>query len=172
MIADLPSLSVLERTLKHRIGAHPKRILQGQVSGKGGQALPESANTFGARNRGAAVDNSLVGAGPVQLEPGLDDVDGLQTRSLHDPPERTGQGLDVRRDGPLGWTRRRIGAFILVFFHGFVTLNLYVGNENRVLLRRRRGRREIRLSLLVSSSPFSFVVEVDCLLLLCSLIEN
>lgn len=111
MIADLPGLSVLKGSLKHGIGTHSQRILQSKMRGEGSQSLPESPDAFGARNSEAAVDNSLVGAGPVQLQPRLDDVNGLQTRGLHNPAERAGQGLHVGRDWLL------LGGFAPVFRH-------------------------------------------------------
>lgn len=88
LIADLPSLRVLESALKHGIGAHSKRVLESEVSSEGSQALPQGTHALGASNRGAAVDYTLVIPGPVELEPGLDDVDRLQTRGLHDSAER------------------------------------------------------------------------------------
>lgn len=85
MIADLAGLRILKGGLKHGIGAHPERVFQSQVRGKRGQALPESSDTFRTRNRGAAMKNPLVGTGPVELQPGLDDVDRLKTACLHYP---------------------------------------------------------------------------------------
>lgn len=96
--ADLASLGVLKRPLKHRIGSHPQRVLQSKMRREGSQSLPQSPHAFRARNRRAAVDNSPVSPGPVQLQPRLDDVDRLQTRGLHNPSQRARQGLHVGRD--------------------------------------------------------------------------
>lgn len=101
-IAKLAGLRVLESGLKHRIRPHPKRVLEGEVRSEWGQALPESPHAFRAHNRGTAVYDALVGPGPVELQPGLDDIDGLQTRGLHDSSKRAGYGFNVWWDRFLG----------------------------------------------------------------------
>ena len=73
------------------------------MSGEGSQALPQGSHAFRTINSGATVDNSLVGAGGVELQPGFDDVDGLQTRRFHDPSDGAGEGFHVR------WNRGYLG---------------------------------------------------------------
>ena len=73
--------STLHQKIKYPSGGQIKEIL-------GDQTLPQGTHALGASNRGAAVDYTLVIPGPVELEPGLDDVDRLQTRGLHDSAER------------------------------------------------------------------------------------
>ncbi|KAB1224377.1 EMB-1 protein [Morella rubra] len=74
-------------------------LLEGEVRSEWGQALPESPHAY---NRGTAVYDALVGPGPVELQPGLDDIDGLQTTGLHDSSERAGYGFNVGWDRFLG----------------------------------------------------------------------
>lgn len=47
------------------------------MRGERSQPLPQSADAFGLGDGGAAVNYPLVGTGAVELEPGLDDVNGL-----------------------------------------------------------------------------------------------
>lgn len=76
-MAQLASFGVLERGLKDRIGAHTERVLQGQVSSERGQSFPQSTHAFRTIYGGAAVDNTLVGGGPIELQSGFDNVNGL-----------------------------------------------------------------------------------------------
>lgn len=109
-VTELPRLRILQRRLKHRIGPHPQRVLQRQVRRERCQPLPQRPHALRAGHGGAAVDDPLVRAGPVQLQPGLDDVDGLQAAGLHGSSDRARYGLHVGRDGLVG--------FLLVFLVG------------------------------------------------------
>lgn len=109
-VTQLPRLRILQRRLKHRIRPHPQRVLERQVRREWRQPLPQRPHALRAGHGGAAVDDPLVRAGPVQLQPRLDDVDGLQAARLHGSSDRARYGLHVGRDGPVG--------FLLVFLVG------------------------------------------------------
>lgn len=102
MVADLAGLGILEGALEDGVGAHAKRVLQGQVSRERGKPLPEGPHALGSRDGRAAVDNSSVGPTPIELQPRLDHVDGLQTARLHDSAQRPRHSFHVRRDRLLG----------------------------------------------------------------------
>jgi hypothetical protein len=69
------------------------------VRGEGREPLPERAHALGAGHGGAAVRDASVRPRAVELQPRLDDVDGLQAARLHDAAQGPRRRLDVRRDG-------------------------------------------------------------------------
>lgn len=118
---DLARVGVLERGLQHGVGAEPERVLEREVRGEGREPLPERAHALGAGHGGAAVRDAAVRPRAVELQPRLDDVDGLQAARLHNAAQGPRRRLDVGRDrwpaasacaallgrGSRPWRRRR-----------------------------------------------------------------
>lgn len=101
MRGDLARVGVLERGLEHGVGAEAQRVLEREVRGEGREPLPERAHALGAGHGGAAVRDAPVRPRAVELQPRLDDVDGLQAARLHDAAQGPRRRLDVGRDrGP------------------------------------------------------------------------
>ena len=78
------ALLVPQQPLVERVGAHAQRVLEGEVGGERGEPLPEGGDALLRDDRPAAVRDARVPPAVVQLEPGLDDVDGLQAAGFHD----------------------------------------------------------------------------------------
>ena len=95
---DLSRGGVLERGLQHGVGAEAERVLEREVGGEGREALPERRHALGARDGGAAVRDAAVRPRAVELQPGLDHVDGLQAARLHHAAQRPRRRLHVGRD--------------------------------------------------------------------------
>lgn len=79
------------------------------MGGEWCKTLPESSYPFRPRHGVTTVDYPSICPCSIELEPGLDHINRLETTRLHYPAERTRYSLNVRRNGfpasIAGWRR-------------------------------------------------------------------
>lgn len=136
-VAELSGLRILEGALEKSIGSHSKSVFEGEVSGEGGQALPQRPHALRTINGGATVDDPLVGAGGVELQPGLNDVNRLQATRLHNSSDGARKGFHVRRNR----------GFLLRLRHSSTEVKVRVSRRRTRMRRMKIERRRIWMRL-------------------------